>query len=246
MVLYDDGDAVLCVGQASHSWVSGRLARRWGNDRFARPEPFEDVCLGAEQHDVGMAEWDLAPALNPDTGRPRSFMELPLATHLALWSAAPRKVLTASPYAALLVSMHGRALYARDDARDGGAVSRFVAEQGAFQQALLEQLGEDPARARHNQMLVWAVDFLSLAPLTGWLPGRVPAPTRPGEPPAELTIEAAGDRRVTVDPWPFDLDELAAGYRARRLEGRFATEPELHAALDRAPWIDLTVTWSST
>ena len=42
-------------------------------------------------------------------------MEMPLPTHLDLWSKAPDKVLTQSPYAALLVSMHGHALYARRD-----------------------------------------------------------------------------------------------------------------------------------
>jgi Protein of unknown function (DUF3891) len=57
-----------------------------------------------------MAEWDLRASLNPRTGLPYSFLELPLQTHLALWRAAPAKLLTQSRYAALLVSMHGTAL----------------------------------------------------------------------------------------------------------------------------------------
>ena len=72
MLLRDEGDGVIAIGQASHAWISGQLARAWGNDRFAAPEPREEVCLAAEQHDVGMAEWDLRPSLNPDTGRPRA------------------------------------------------------------------------------------------------------------------------------------------------------------------------------
>src|SRR5215217_2614691 len=75
----------------------------------------EDVCLAAEQHDVGMARWDLAPSLNPETGRPRSFLEMELAVHLALWTAAPEHLLTQSRYAALLVSRHGTILYGRSD-----------------------------------------------------------------------------------------------------------------------------------
>ena len=52
MLLRPDGDSVLCIGQASHAWISGQMARAW-----AEPfEPYEDVCLAAEQHDVGMAE----------------------------------------------------------------------------------------------------------------------------------------------------------------------------------------------
>ena len=84
----------MCVGQAAHAWVSGQLAREWGNDRFAAPEPLHDVCLGAEQHDVGMAEWDLAPTLDPDTGLPSSFLQMPLSLHLDLWSRAPSKVVS--------------------------------------------------------------------------------------------------------------------------------------------------------
>lgn len=236
MVLRESGDDVLCIGQASHAWISGQLARFWGNDRFARPEPFADVCLGAEQHDVGMAEWDLRPRLNPDTGRPRSFMEMPLATHLELWSAAPRKALTQSPYAALLVSMHGAALYARRDTKepdpeDSAAVRRFLAEQERFQDDLLASMGEAPERARVNQRLVWALDFLSLGLLLGWAPDTTMAPTRPGEPDAELTLEEG-----TVRPWPFGPGEVRVHAHGRRLRGRHDSQEALDEALARAPW----------
>lgn len=249
MVLYETHGGVVCIGQASHAWVSGQLARRWGNARFARPEPFDEVCLGAEQHDIGMAEWDLAPERDPETGRPRSFMRMPLATHLGLWAKAPQKVLTQSPYAALLVSMHGHALYDRadtlePDTDDSRAVKRFVAEQEAFQRDLIANLGEEPERVRRNQRLVWAVDFLSLAPLTGWIPGTVRAPTRPGEPDAELALDPVGDLRLTVDPWPFGEDELRIGYQGRRLDGTFDDDAAMHEALAVAPWVAVTVTWS--
>jgi hypothetical protein len=251
MLLHDHESGLICIGQASHAWVSGQLARRWGNDRFARPDPFDEVCLGAEQHDVGMAEWDLHPALNPETGRPRSFLEMPLETHIGLWSAAPRKVLTQSPYAALLVSMHGHALYARNDTKepdtdDSRAVRRFVEEQERFQRDLLANLGEPEERAARNQTLVWALDFLSLAPLVGWIPDTVPAPTRPGEPDVELSVEPAGDLKLTVDPWPFGEDELRIRYQGRRLDGTYDDEQAMHAALERAPWATVTVTWSRT
>ena len=125
VLLRDEGDGVIAIGQASHAWISGQLARVWGNDRFAAPEPREEVCLAAEQHDVGMAEWDLRPSLNPDTGRPRSFMELPVDVHVALWSEAPAKLFSQSRYAALLVSMHGVASQSRRDlAKAHGALAR--------------------------------------------------------------------------------------------------------------------------
>src|SRR3954453_19182237 len=107
MLLRPDDDHVICIGQPAHAFLSGQLAAAWR----PRPEPFEEVVLAAAQHDAGMADWDAAPELNPETGLPQSFMEMDLGTHLRLWTHAPRRVLPQSRYAAVLVSMHGTALY---------------------------------------------------------------------------------------------------------------------------------------
>jgi hypothetical protein len=247
MILHESGEAFVCIGQASHALVSGRLARHWGNERFAAPEPFDDVCLATEQHDVGMAEWDLEPALNPDTGLPMAFVEMPRPLHLELWSRAPSKMLTQSPYAALLISMHGHALYARSSARpdhpgQARLVDAYLERHEAFQRELLAALREDPARARRNQRLIWTLDFLSLAPLTGWVPRTVPAPTR-GDEVAGLAVEQTAPLELTIDPWPFDRDELTLSYEGRLLDRRFDDEDELHAALAAAPWVTVGATW---
>ena len=117
-------DSVLAIGQASHAWISGQLARAWGNERFGEVTPWEEVCLGAEQHDIGWALWDTRPSLNPDTGLPHTFIDAPLETKLELWSAAPRRMLAQCRYAALLVSMHGSALYDRGRSHNPGEAER--------------------------------------------------------------------------------------------------------------------------
>ena len=48
MLLRKDGLDVIAIPQPSHAWLSGQLARAWGNDQFAVPLPNEDVCLAAE------------------------------------------------------------------------------------------------------------------------------------------------------------------------------------------------------
>ena len=116
MLLREEGDgSVLAIGQPAHAWVSGQLARAWGNAAFGEVSPREPVCLAAEQHDIGMALYDLAPRLDPATGLPFPFDRMPFPLHLELWEAAPRRVLAQSRYAALLVSMHGVALYGLRD-----------------------------------------------------------------------------------------------------------------------------------
>jgi hypothetical protein len=43
----------IAITQPTYAWLSGQLARAWGNIRFGEVAPWEEVCLGAEQHDVG-------------------------------------------------------------------------------------------------------------------------------------------------------------------------------------------------
>jgi hypothetical protein len=238
VILRPDGEAVVAIGQASHAWLSGQLARAWGNDRFPAPSPWEEVCLGAEQHDVGMALWDLAPERHPGTGLPRQFFELDRRTHLALWTAAPQRVLTQSRYAALLVSLHGTGLYDRfpprtDDPAIAQAVADYRSGQHALQQQLAAELGAPAEELRRNQALLAAWDDLSLALCRRQAPHAVrDVPGAAG--PETLTLAAAGDH-CTLDPWPLSVASLEVRAEGRRLDGPAADEAALHAALDRAP-----------
>jgi Protein of unknown function (DUF3891) len=224
VLLREEGDAVVCIGQPAHAWLSGQLARAWALDPV---EPWEEVCLAAEQHDIGMAEWDAAPELNPATGLPYSFMEMPLATHLRLWSAAPHRVVAQSRYAAVLVSMHGTALYEmRDLARmsetDAYAVRGYLAQQRELQARL--GAGLDREQVRRNQRLIWIWDFLSLGLCLRW-EGR--------------SVEGIELGEHTIEPWPFRDEEVVLRTEGRRLDGPFEDEAAMRAALEAAPWVDL-------
>ncbi|HEY8581812.1 MAG TPA: DUF3891 family protein [Capillimicrobium sp.] len=225
MLLRADGDGVIAIGQASHAWLSGQLARAWR----PRPEPFEEVVLAATMHDVGMAMWDLAPALHPDTGLPRTFMEMDLAEHLRLWHAAPARVLTQSRWAALLVSLHGTRLYERRDLarmsdEDADAARAYLASQRVLQARLAEELGAGDEQLRELQRLIFTWDGLSLALCVPWDPFEIEG------------FRLAGER---LSPWPFDGDALTVRCEGRRLEGRYGSEPELHAALEQGERVAL-------
>ena len=223
----DAPDVVIAIGQASHAWLCGQLARAWTG-----VEPREEVCLAAEQHDVGMAAWDLAPTLNEETGRPHDFIQMPLETHLRLWSAAPQRLFTQSRYAALLVSLHGTTLYEmRDLARlgepDADAVRQYLAGQRALQERLIAEVGADREQVERNRRLLFTWDWLSLALCLAW-------PT-PREGPEGYTLHDDGG----LDPWPFASETLAVRCEGRRLVGRFSSEAELHAAIEASERVDL-------
>ena len=203
----------------------------------------EEVCLAADQHDIGMAEWDLRPTLNPDTGLPHAFTEMPLDTHLELWTHAGEKLLRQSAYAALLVSMHGTALYERRDLDrmeedDAAKVRAFLTAQRAEQDELIEALGAPRADVQRDQRLLWAWDFMSLALCLDWAPTAAPrVPLGAGE--ADVRMEPAGERALTLDPWPFAEPTLSVRCEGRALEGGYGSEDELHAALAGAPLVQL-------
>jgi Protein of unknown function (DUF3891) len=188
----------LIIGQPAHAWVSGQLARAWGNAAFPAPEPREPVCLAAEQHDVGWADADLAP-LPGGGGRPRSFLEYPRAEHVAIWRDAPRRLLAQSRYAALLVSLHGTSLYERIDPEAyqpdvAAAIRAYVSGQRALQAEL--SAGLDAAEVDRNRRLILAWDRLSLALCHG----------------NATTLEAvpAADGAVTIRVEPAAADSAAS------------------------------------
>jgi Protein of unknown function (DUF3891) len=237
MLLRPDGDAVIAVSQPAHAWLSGQLARAWGNEQFGAVEPWEEVCLAAEQHDAGMARWEQRPTLNPETGLPRSFMELSLDEHLEIWWSAGPLVRTQSRYAGLLVSMHGTALYERRnlerlDPHDVERVQAFLEGQRELQRQLLADT-DDPELVRRNQRLVWTWDSLSLGLLLDWSPFELKAvPTAT----TDTDVQVTG---VTLDPWPFATPDLTVRCEGRRLTGRFDDEHAMRSALDAAPPVTL-------
>jgi hypothetical protein len=244
----------IAIPQPMHAWLAGQMARAWGNERFGDVEPWEEVCLGAEQHDVGHIAWELTPTLNTQTGLPYSFLEMPRQLHVQLWSQAARCVLPQGRYAALLVSLHGTRLYQHYDAANdlpanAQAVQRYLQQERAFQEELLASLRSDPHYRTYateevvarNQQLVGVWDALSLAICFGrtspqsWQ--QVPTATRT----TTLTLTASDDdpTQLMITPWPFRRQQVTLVYEGRYLTETFSNEAKMREALKHAPWVTL-------
>ncbi len=257
MVLRHDANGVLAVGQASHAWLCGQLARAWGNEEFGAVHPLDEVALGAEQHDVGMARWDLSPVRNPETGVPQSFMEMGAEVNAGLWSAGPERLVTQSRYGALLAIMHGHRLYGRFDLdaaapAEVAAVGGFLEHAAQLESSLLSSLRADPATAPYatpelvarNSQLLWIWDLISLALLLDWAPLRLEAvPTAAGGA-VDVAMEArerdgspgGGRPGASLDPWPFSTPSVRLHCEGRRLVHGFDSDAALARGLAQAPW----------
>lgn len=251
MLLRDTAGGYLAISQPAHAWVSGQLAAAWGNDRFGRVEPWAEVCLAAEQHDIGWLAWEANPTLNPETGKPRTFMELPTSQHVAVWETAGPDSLVYGPYVALLVSMHGTGLYQRhdfnrDSDEEAVAARRFIRNGAAFEERMLRELAlesyyshfNEPEMIARNSRLIAVWDAMSLMLCGGFSSTReihlVPAADD------ALTIQLIPDNArsdsMTVEPWPFSRDALNVTIAGRWLNETFSNQNEMRIALDAAPW----------
>jgi len=251
MLLRETKDGYVAVSQPAHAWVSGQLASAWGNDRFGQVEPREEVCLAAEQHDIGWLNWEADPDLNPQTGKPRTFMELPTLQHVAVWETAGPDALVYGPYVALLVSMHGTNLYqrhdfSRDSDEEAAAARRFIANGAGFEDRMLRLLTQEqyysrfsePALIAQNSRLIAVWDAMSLMLCGGLRATReiTNVPTANAATSIKLNPDSATSGSIVVDPWPFAGDSLQLTVTGRRLNDTFSKQVEMRAALDAAPW----------
>jgi Protein of unknown function (DUF3891) len=255
MLFRDGPSGSIAISQPSHAWLSGQIVRAWGNNEFGMVSPYEDVCLGAEQHDVGWLEWEQSPTLNPATGRPHSFRELNVAEHTAIWRRGTELALGFGRYPALLVSLHGTGLYANFDgaAADVAIVRDFLSGQCAIQQRLIEslradrRLGEfsDSDTIERNRRIVRAADRMSIAICTGMRDMAVRSddpvqgvvrqvPTAAGE--TDIHMRAVGGDLTTiaVTPWPFAASAVLVACEGISLSQVFDSQAEMRVGLRNA------------
>lgn len=250
----------ICITQPTHAWVSGQLAQVWGNELFGSLAPYQAVCLGAEQHDIGWLPWEAAPTLNPDTGYPHSFTEVVPEVHTKLWAGAKHMAMPMGRYVALLVSLHGTGLYERfthwqKSPESTQIVEAFLQQEKEFQQQLIKQLEQDPAYAPHvtptaiarNQGLVATLDALSLAICMGVTGQRqfeqVPAAT--GKTTLTLMPIANDPTQLSLEPWCFQPGEVTVVFEGRILQEKATDELMMRDRLAHAPWITLMATLHS-
>jgi Protein of unknown function (DUF3891) len=244
VLVRSDEDGALAIGQLSHAWLSGQIARAWGNGRFPEPDPREEVALGAEQHDIGWAQFDLEPRFDEDSGLPRGFLQTTVDEHLSIWRDAPLRVLSQSAHAALVVSLHGRSLSelrARSLPDQAPLLEGHVAQERERQQRLRLALGLSEQEIQRIRRQMWTWDGISLALCLGWRPFTArDVPTADGL--ADVELSDGADGVTTIDPWPFAAERVELRCEGRRLGPRYEDEGSMRRAFTEAPLVTLRFT----
>lgn len=180
MVIREQNEYRLLVTQPAHAWISGQLAENWGGYGFPRPGPWKELCFAAARHDDGWASFDRHPGLNPGTGAPYDFKNIPISDHMTIWDRSVALAGQYSRFGALLVSRHISGLFSMhdfagepEDVRQ--KAGQFEKRQFALQKRLTAGLAKDNFY-RHfiedrtldwHRRLLSAFDYLSLFLIIG-------------------------------------------------------------------------------
>lgn len=238
MIRRDDGARWLLISQPDHAALSGELAALWREPDGRALSPAAIRAVG--HHDDGWIDREAAPRVDPATGRPAHFREATAAEHLDIWRRGPALVAAADPYAGILVSHHGSGLTAMKirlseslAAGERAALERYLDEQAAFREGVARDAAIDlgaPGLAR-DVAILRLLDYVSLVLCCGPAPAR-----RLDVDGASLEMRPLGERRVTLDPWPFgDAGEFVRAALARALPKARYDDASLRRALAAAP-----------
>jgi hypothetical protein len=202
------GDAQTLIGQTEHSRLVGQFAAHWGNERFARAEPYEAVARAAAFHDFGWLRYETAPGFNEATKRTPDFRSIPAdSTRLTEYAWCVDWLLGDDAYAGHLVSMHRTGLWrGRYGAMahpsmairpQPAEVEAFVADAEARRERELRENGWDGEQMRRNYHLLQVWDLLGLYftcqdPYEHYME---PVPTRAGQT-VRMTLSPEGARAV--------------------------------------------------
>ena len=242
-------DRTITISQTSHSWISGQLARAWGNDIFTRFAPFEQMCYAAEQHDIGFLDWESQPTLNVNTGLPYTFDELPEPIHFGIWHQGIFQLKPVCYYASLVVSLHFSNLCERFHQHPSGpdrpAVNHFLETLREHQNRACHALRRDPLLQHavdegvlaFNRDLIAVWDLFSLELCRGRSAEfKLPNVPVSGASHVDLYLRQTDSIESTweVDPWPFALETLTTFCEGRVINQRFTDTEEMRRVFDHA------------
>jgi hypothetical protein len=231
-----------------HARLASELARVWGNDCFPAFAAFPSLLWAVEHHDDGWKEWDDAPRLHPDTGIPRSFMEMRMRDSTAIWTKSIAYC-SSDPLAAIAVSRHFCHLAMqvqrseREDADDVDAIHRFLQEQATAEAGLMQNSGSNNAALQMNGELAQICDlgfrtvrFFDAVSL--WLCCAERHESQHLVAPMGRAVQLIpqSPSYISIEPYPLSVDSLRLETPGRRLTARpFPNDKELQTALRAAP-----------
>jgi len=221
MIVRPAKNGLQLITQPDHAQLAARIVEH-AVALNAHPRR-EAILLAVAEHDNGWAEEDAAPIVNPTTGHPADFVNVPEAVRHRVWPRAVRR-LAPHPWTAALVAEHAVVVYDRFRVEDGWT-SFFSAMEGARDQ-MVRASGLTSSELVSDYVFVRVGDLISLLFCMA-----VSQPQHIGD----WSVHITGDR-VVVSPDLFGGQSIPIEIRAREIPNRtFESDEDLRAAVRAAP-----------
>ena len=144
------------IPQIEHARLAHDLAANWHglplDDRLLQ----EMILPTIAHHDDGWSAWDAAPQIDPTSGRPYSFLDMPHEESLKIWTKSIDAVESIGPLAQWLVAQHFSQLLASAPSSNESSAeeSEPIAKQWIAEQAIKSE--DWQARWQENYSTVGA------------------------------------------------------------------------------------------
>ncbi len=187
-----------------------------------------ELLQAIARHDDGWTQWETQPGLEPELRRPLSFREVPQSESLVIWEGSIQCAANVGPLAAWVVSGHFAALLETSEKdHDRGASAKWLAKTADQRVAwLAEWQALNPAQHTTQlaeEALVWLQTFdlmslwiCSVCPAGGEKVSQWPQGYHIGfgkmldmRIGPDHSADISQRSTVIVDPWRFDVPELA-------------------------------------
>jgi hypothetical protein len=238
------------IAQPEHARLSGLLAESWGAAPFVPLDPRDELLAAIYHHDDGWADWERSPQVDPQSGRPLAFTEMPLADSLAIWRGSIDAASRFGELAAWAVAGHFSALLRSSTTwRKAGGEQMQLAEEFLHEQDtsraewLARWLSADPkanTRELAGQGLRHLQFFDALSLWFCCAERSLPQTFEPPDGPL-VTITPVDSGSFEVQPWPFTVSALPVSVAGRSVPAvRYSDAEQLAAAKSsdvRLDWV---------
>jgi hypothetical protein len=208
------------------------------------------LARAAAEHDIGWADWEAAPKVNPATRRPYQFTDVPVEEHLTFYQRGVSTVAAADAHAGLLVNLHCQGFHNQRFGTtpdmpsrqlphtEAAALRRVLVGLQSQQRTLGRNLRVDSATLWAQYELLQVFDRLSLylcmPPLENAKLGPVPLTVGGLTEILDLIPDSDGEA-VAVWSWPFREPDIAFMVPGRLIPDRdYADDADLRRELAAA------------
>jgi hypothetical protein len=207
----EEGGSWLLLSQVEHARVAGEIAAVWGGAHVAPLMPREDLVAAVFHHDDGWLAWEQQPEVDPASGAPYPFTDMPEADKFDLWRKSIDIVRSIGLLPGVIVTRHfiglelGTNRWQKKPGHTDAAAQEFVDQYTALANAwLADWTAESPnntesvARTAREWLQIFDVLSLWLCMKDRQKPEQFELPSG-----SQIVLTPQGEGRIQVEPWPF-------------------------------------------